>query len=147
ESQGDRDAVPVPARAGVHGAADDGRGIVRAFVRWAKRSVPTITISNPAESRVGTPLRAFAGPTSIMAMAVAAVVMVVMAMIVRVVMVVRMIMVMIMMMQPLARARAARVLAEDERLDGHRHRVGGHPDAAEVDVVEVPQDHAVDHQE
>src|SRR5690349_22555307 len=30
---------------------------------------------------------------------------------------------MIVMMQPLARTRPARVLAEDQRLDGHRHRV------------------------
>ena len=48
------------------------------------------------------------------------------------------IMVVLMVMQPLARTRTARVLAEDERLDRHRHRVGRHADAAEVDVVEVP---------
>src|SRR3954469_17605468 len=40
----------------------------------------------------------------------------------------------------------ARGLAEDERLDGHRHRMRGHADAAEVDVVEIPQRDAVDHQ-
>src|SRR5438105_2374055 len=40
--------------------------------------------------------------------------------------------------------RTARVLAEHERLDRHRHRVRRHAHAAEVDVVEVPEDDAVD---
>src|SRR5437868_6731873 len=52
--------------------------------------------------------------------------------------------VMRMMMQPLARPGPAGVLAEDERLDGDRHRVRGQPDAAEVDVVEVHQHQPVD---
>ena len=42
-----------------------------------------------------------------------------------------------MVMQPLAGPRPARVLAEHERLDGDRHRVRRHADAAEVDIVEV----------
>ena len=54
--------------------------------------------------------------------------------------------VIIMMMQPLARTRAARVFAEHERFDGHRHGVGRHADAAEIDIVEIPQHHAVDDQ-
>src|ERR1700686_3392251 len=76
-------------------------------------------------------------------------VMVTMTMIVVMVMPMRMVMVMlvIVMMQPLARTRAARILAEDERLDGHRHRVGRIADAAEIDVVEIPQHHAVDDEE
>src|ERR1700687_3608399 len=48
------------------------------------------------------------------------------------------------MMQPLARPRSARVFAEHQRLDGDRNGVGGQPDAAEVDVVEIHQHHAVD---
>src|SRR4051812_14250650 len=42
--------------------------------------------------------------------------------------------------------RHARILAEDERLDGYRHRARRHADAAEVDVVEVAQRNAVEHQ-
>src|SRR6185312_13458898 len=45
-----------------------------------------------------------------------------------------------------AHARAARVLAEHQRLDGDGHGVRGHAHAAEVDVVEIPERHAVDHQ-
>src|SRR5690348_14509571 len=55
-----------------------------------------------------------------------------------------MVVIMVMMVQPLARARAARILAEHQRLDGHRNGIGGIADAAEIDVVEVPQDYAVD---
>src|SRR5690348_6586657 len=62
----------------------------------------------------------------------------------RVAMLVLMVVIVVMMVQPLARARAARILAEHQRLDGHRHGVGGIADAAEVDVVEVPQHDAVD---
>src|SRR5215470_8768969 len=54
---------------------------------------------------------------------------------------------MAMMMQPLAGPRPPRVLAEDQRLDGDRHGVGRHADAAEIDVVEVHQDDAVDNQD
>src|SRR5262245_61527312 len=50
----------------------------------------------------------------------------------------------VMVMQPLPWPRAARVLAEDQRLDRDRHRVRRQADAAEVDVVEVRQDDAVD---
>src|SRR5580698_3977341 len=60
---------------------------------------------------------------------------------------VRMFVIMRMMMQPLAGPWPTRVLAEYERLDGDRHRVGRHADAAEVDVVEIHQDDAVDHQD
>src|SRR5204863_385548 len=43
--------------------------------------------------------------------------------------------------------RHPRILAEDERLDGHRHRMGRHADAAEIDEVEVAQRDAVEHQD
>src|SRR6516164_1518962 len=52
-----------------------------------------------------------------------------------------------MMMQPLAGPRPTRVLAEDQRLDGDRHGVRRHADAAEIDIVEVHQDNAVDDQD
>src|SRR5882672_5055274 len=38
----------------------------------------------------------------------------------------------------------ARVLAEHQRLDRDRHGLRGHADAPEIDVIEVPQDYAVD---
>ena len=53
-------------------------------------------------------------------------------------------MVMIVVMDALNRPAALRVLAEHERLDRHRHGIRRHPDAPEVDVVEVAQHHAVD---
>ena len=56
-------------------------------------------------------------------------------------------MIMLVVVQALVRSRAARVFVEHQRFDGDRHRVGRHADAAEVDVVEIPQHHAVDHQE
>jgi hypothetical protein len=74
------------------------------------------------------------------------VVIVVVAVPVTMVMTVRMIMVMIVMVQPLARPWPARVLVEDERFNGDRHRIGRHADTAEIDIVEVPQHHAVDDQ-
>src|SRR5438445_1935938 len=43
--------------------------------------------------------------------------------------------------------RYPRILAEDEGLDGHRHRVRRHADAAQIDEVEVTQRDAVDHQD
>src|SRR5713226_2191095 len=52
-----------------------------------------------------------------------------------------------MVMQPLAGPRPARILAEYERLDGDRHGVRRHADAAEVDIVEVHQHDAVDDQD
>src|SRR5919109_4111416 len=58
-----------------------------------------------------------------------------------------MVMPVLVVMNPLRRAAAARILAEQERLDGDRHGVGRHPDAPEVDVVEVAQDDAVDRQD
>ena len=67
-----------------------------------------------------------------MAMAV----MVVMAMLVTVRTVV--VMVIIVMMQPLARTRTTRVFVEDQRIDGHWHRVGRHADPAQIDIVEIP---------
>src|SRR5262245_52381477 len=70
---------------------------------------------------------------------------------VSVTMVVTVVMIMVMMPVPmivvvdaLVWAAAARVLAEHQRLDRHRHGVGRHADAAEIDIVEVPQHHAVD---
>ena len=45
-----------------------------------------------------------------------------------------------------ARVRDARILVEDERLDRHRDGEGGHPHAAEIDVVEIPKGDTVDHQ-
>ena len=41
----------------------------------------------------------------------------------------------------------ARVLAEHQRLDRHRHGHRWQPDLGEVDVIEVPQHHAVDRQD
>src|SRR6516165_5478802 len=51
------------------------------------------------------------------------------------------------MVDALRRPAAARVLAEQQRFDGHRHRIGRHADAPEIDVVEVPQHHAVDRED
>src|ERR1700680_4615579 len=50
----------------------------------------------------------------------------------------RMVVVMLRLVQALPRPRAARILAEHQRLDRHRHGVGRHADAAEIDIVEVP---------
>jgi hypothetical protein len=61
-----------------------------------------------------------------------------------VIMPVRMLIVMLMMMDALARPRPARIFAEHQRFDGHRHGVGRHTDAAEIDVVEIPQHDAID---
>jgi len=43
--------------------------------------------------------------------------------------------------------RLARIRFENERFHGDRHRLRGHADASEIDVVEVPQRHPVDHQD
>ena len=48
--------------------------------------------------------------------------------------------------QALARPWTARIFAEHQRFDRDRHGVGRHADAAEIDIVEVPQHHAVDDQ-
>src|SRR5262249_7624218 len=42
--------------------------------------------------------------------------------------------------------QAARILAEHEGFHRHRHRTGWHPDAAQVDIIEIQKRHAVDHQ-
>ena len=49
--------------------------------------------------------------------------------------------------QPLARPWTARIFAEHQRFDRDRHGIGRHADAAEIDIVEVPQHHAVDDQQ
>src|SRR5689334_15592949 len=85
--------------------------------------------------------RLFGRPPTAMRMMMAVVIIVVMMVIVIMIMTVRMIMsmamrvvmIIIVMVQPLARAGPARILAEDERLDGHRHREGRIADAAEID--------------
>ena len=46
----------------------------------------------------------------------------------------------------LMRAAAARVFAEQQRLDRDRHGERGHADAAEIDIVEVAQHHPVNRQ-
>ena len=68
------------------------------------------------------------------------VVIVMMAMIMVMIMTMRM----IVMMDALMRAAAARILAEHERFDRDRHGIGRHADAAEIDIVEIPQHDAVD---
>ena len=55
-----------------------------------------------------------------------------------------MLMIMLAMVQPLPRARTARVFAEHQRFDRDRHGIGRHADAAEIDIVEIPQHDAVD---
>src|SRR5262249_49439100 len=55
-------------------------------------------------------------------------------------------MIVLAMMQALPRPRSARVFAEHQRFDGDRHGIGRHADAAEIDVIEIPQHHAVDDQ-
>ena len=47
-------------------------------------------------------------------------------------------------MQSPERPRSARILFEDQRLDGDRHGPGREPDPSEIDEVEVPQRHSVD---
>jgi hypothetical protein len=70
--------------------------------------------------------------------------MVVVFVIVMVIMRMLMIMGMLAVVQPLARPRSARILAEHERFDRDRHGIGRHADAAEIDIVEIPQHDAVD---
>ena len=82
----------------------------------------------------------------VMPVPVIMVIMVVMvSMIVAVIMIV--IMPVIMMMDTLVRTAPARVLAEQQRLDRDRHGERRHPDAAEIDVVEIAQHHPVDRQD
>ena len=81
-------------------------------------------------------------------MAVIMMVMIVaMAMVVAVTMAMVVGMIMVVMMDALVRTAALRSFTEDERLDGDRYGVGGHADAAEIDVVEVAQHHTVDRQD
>src|SRR5690242_17870476 len=56
-------------------------------------------------------------------------------------------MIMVMMMDALVRATALRAFAEDQRLDGDWYGIGRHADAAEIDIVEVAQHHAIDRQD
>jgi hypothetical protein len=72
-------------------------------------------------------------PALALGVAMAGVIVVLMA-VFSVVIVVVMFVMMVMMML----VRDARVFAEDERLDRHRHRERRHPHAPQVDVVEVP---------
>jgi hypothetical protein len=76
-------------------------------------------------------------------------VVVVVVMMVVIVIVVTMIvrMIMVVMMDALVRSAALRAFTEDERLDRNWYGVGGHPDAAKIDVVEIAQHHAVDRQD
>src|SRR4051812_34976368 len=53
-------------------------------------------------------------------------------------MIMAMAVIMIVMVQMRLSLRQPRILAEHQRLDGHRHRHRGQSDAAEVDVIEVP---------
>ena len=55
-------------------------------------------------------------------------------------------MIMLAVVQALARPWTARIFAEHQRFDRDRHGVGRHADAAEIDIVEVPQHYAVDDQ-
>src|SRR3972149_4817790 len=57
------------------------------------------------------------------------------------------VMVVLVMMESLTWAWTSRVLAEDQGLDRHRHRIRRHPDRAEIDVVEIPENDAVDDQD
>src|ERR1700716_1787365 len=84
-----------------------------------------------------------------MVMTVSMMVIILMMMAVPVIMVVVMPvpMIVIMMVDTLVRAAAARVFAEQQRFDRDWHREGRHPDAAEIDVVEIAQHHAVDRQD
>src|ERR1051325_4454356 len=125
------------------------------MVHCAALPVSGLVLSAPAQRR-GTGRRPVEGAAAqtlaacrrhvIVGMVVIMIVMMIMAMMVMmmptpmimtVAMSVLMVMIVVMVMDALARARAARVFVEDQRLDGHRHRVGRHADAAEVDVIEV----------
>ena len=53
-------------------------------------------------------------------------------------------MIVVAMVEPLLGARPARVFAEDQRFDRHRYGEGGNADAAEIDIIEIHQHHAVD---
>src|SRR5580693_3580358 len=108
-------------------------------------SVAILTKNGPKRYTLATArFRGFVGmvlrTSMVVAMAVA-MVMVAVLMAVLMVMLFAMLVLMIMLVvvQALVRSRAARVFVEHQRFDGDRHRVGRHADAAEVDVVEIPQ--------
>src|SRR6185369_7422224 len=84
----------------------------------------------------------------VVVMVMLTVIMVVMVMTVTMAVIVPVIMSMIMvvMMDSLVRTAALWAFAEDERLDRNWYGVGGHADAAEIDIVEVAQHHAIDRQ-
>src|SRR6516162_8241092 len=54
---------------------------------------------------------------------------------------------MIVMMNALGRPADTRILAEQQRLDRHRHRVGWHAHAPEIDIIEVSELNPVDCQD
>src|SRR6476660_9253162 len=85
--------------------------------------------------------------TILMMMPVIVVVIMVMALIVNMAMIMSMVMPVLMVTDALVRAAAARVFAEQQRLDRDRHGERRHADAAEIDVVEIAQHHAVDGQD
>src|SRR3979409_796690 len=109
----------------------------------------TRPVLGPAKGRTRVPgmtRRHLLGPMPIamrMTMAVVMIVVVMVIVIMAVRMIMRVIMIVVVMVQPLARTRPARILAEDERLGGHRHREGRIADAAEIDIVANPQHHAI----
>src|SRR5262249_41568360 len=70
-----------------------------------------------------------------------------MMMIMRMMMITVMMMIVLVVMDALARPRPARVFVEDERFDRHRHRMRRQADAAEIDVVEIPEHDAVDRED
>ena len=43
-------------------------------------------------------------------------------------------------------AMCMRVFIEDQGLDGHRHRVGRHSDAPQINEIKAPKGDAIDHQ-
>src|SRR5438876_1312176 len=81
----------------------------------------------------------------VMVVVMMAVIMVMVVMTVTMAVIMRMIMVV--MMDALVRPAALWAFAEDERLDRDWYGVGGHANAAEIDVVEVAQHHAVDRED
>src|SRR5205085_8973002 len=111
---------------------------------WPLKSITSACSSmRSASASCCLRLWACAGLASSMAMVPAMMVMVV-AVTMRMVMVVVVIMAVIVVMIVAMRMRAARILGEHQRLDRHRHGERRHAHAPEVDVIEIPQDDAVD---
>ena len=71
-------------------------------------------------------------------------VVVIMVMIMVVMMIVPMLLVMLAPAMLMRIRRVARIVGEHERLHRYRHGLRGHADAAEIDVVQIPQDDPVD---